>query len=143
MRSLDVIQFQYLGAGVRRQPGKFGNVTEEFEYLLLMENDIRESALSVLEQIIVLFYDRTSDQENVNDIRRWLFTKKNQGPLPPTQKSLRQHIKLARYQANCWNTALIPNTSFLAQENGDGARIQPDGNHCGLPCLKNQNPVGK
>ena len=57
----------------------------------------------------------------------------------PTQAAFRQHIKRASYQANCWNKALIPNPD---QENGDGARIPQDGNHCGLPCPKHQNPVG-
>jgi len=48
-------------------------------------------------------HNRTSDQENVNDARKWLFTKKIKEPM---QATLRQHIKPV---ANCWSEALIPN----------------------------------
>ncbi len=74
-----------------------------------MEDDIGESTLSVLERYVVLLYDRTSDLEKVNYARKWLFTQKSRTleNLPPTQAALKQHVKLASYQANCWNKALI------------------------------------
>ncbi len=54
----------------------FPDVTEAFEDLLFMEDNIGESTLSVLERYVVLLYDRTSDLEKLNDARKWLFTKK-------------------------------------------------------------------
>ena len=45
-----------------------------FQCLLLMEDDINESAMSLL---VVLIYNRTSDLVSVNDARRWLFTQKS------------------------------------------------------------------
>ncbi len=76
-----------------------------------MENDISESTLSVLGRYVVLLYDRTSGLESVNDARKWLFTKKSRTleNIPPTQAALKQHVKRASYQANCWNKALIRN----------------------------------
>ena len=73
----------------------FPDVTEAFKHILLMENDISESTLSVLERFVVLLYDRTSDHENVNDARKWLFTKisRTLKNIPPTQAALRQHVK--------------------------------------------------
>jgi len=47
----------------------FSDDTEAFQYLLLMGNDISESALLVLEQFVVFLYNRTSDQENVNNAK--------------------------------------------------------------------------
>ena len=63
-----------------------------FEHLLLMEDNLSESVISVLEQFIVfLLYTRTSDLELVNDARKWLFTKKSHTlyNMPPTQAALR------------------------------------------------------
>ena len=76
-----------------------------------MEDNLSESVISVLERFVVLLYDRTSDLELVNDARKWLFTQKSRtlDNIPPTQAALRQHIKRASYQANCWNKAMIPN----------------------------------
>ncbi len=70
----------------------FPDATEVFEDLLLMEDDIGESTLSVLERYVVLLYDRTSDLEKVNDARKWLFMKKSRTleNLPPTQAALKQ-----------------------------------------------------
>ena len=89
----------------------FPEATEAFEQLLLMEDSIRESTMLVLERFVVLLYHRTSDQEKVNDVRKVLFTQNSRSleNIPPTEAALRQHIKRASYQANCWNKALTPN----------------------------------
>ena len=52
-----------------------------------------------------------SDLERVNYTRKWLFTKKSRTlkNIPPTQATLKQHVKRASYQANCENKALFQN----------------------------------
>ena len=89
----------------------FPEVTEAFESLLLMEEEISETVMSVLERYVVLLYDRTSDLVQVNDARKQLFAQKSRSleNIPPTYAALREHIKRASYQANCWNQALTPN----------------------------------
>ena len=54
---------------------------------------------------MVLLYDRTSNQQCVNEARKQLFTQKGRAidGLPPTQAALILHIKRATYQAgHCW-----------------------------------------
>ena len=60
-----------------------------------------ESILKVIEQFIVLLYDRTSICTDVNDCRKELFSKKGRPSdgIPPTQDALRLHIYRATYQA--------------------------------------------
>ena len=86
----------------------FPDVTQAFQCLLLMEDDINQSTMSLLERFVVLIYNRTSDLVSVNDARRWLFTQKARllENIPPTQAALKQHIKRTCYQAYCWNEAL-------------------------------------
>ena len=55
----------------------FPEVTEAFESLLLMEEEISETVMSVLERYVVLLYDRTSDLVQVNDARKQLFAQKS------------------------------------------------------------------
>ena len=45
----------------------FPEVTEAFEDLLLMQQDMSEATMALLERFVVLLYDRTSDIMNVND----------------------------------------------------------------------------
>ena len=81
----------------------FPEVTEAFESLLLMEEEISETAMSVLEWYVVFLYDRTSDLVQVNDARKQLFAQKSRSleNIPPTYAALREHIKRVSYQANC------------------------------------------
>ena len=67
--------------------------------------------MALLERFVVLLYDRTSDIMNVNDASKQLFTQKSRSleNLPPSQEALKQHIKRASFQSNCWNKALLSN----------------------------------
>ncbi|CAB3998852.1 Hypothetical predicted protein [Paramuricea clavata] len=87
----------------------FPDVIYAFSELLCMPNEISEKALLLLERYVVLMYDRTSESTNVNDARKQLFTQKSRTleNIPPTQAALKQHIKRTRYQAHCWNQALV------------------------------------
>ena len=76
-----------------------------------MQESIRNVTISTLQRFVVLMYDRTSDIEEVNEARKYLFTQKSRSleNLPPTLAALEQHIKRVCYQSNCWNQALNPN----------------------------------
>ena len=67
--------------------------------------------MALLERFVVLLYDRTSDIMNVNNARKQLFTQKSRSleNLPPSQEALKQHLKRACFQSNCWNKALLSN----------------------------------
>ena len=79
----------------------FPVATPAFERLLLVEDCISGSVMSVLERFVVLLCDRTSDMLTVNDARKRLLTQKSRSleNIPPTLKTVRQHIKCASYQA--------------------------------------------
>ena len=66
--------------------------------------------LEVLERFVVLLYNRTSTEMNVNEARKQLFSQKGRpmDGLPPTQAALLEHIKRAAYQAgHVWAQMLI------------------------------------
>ena len=64
----------------------FPEVTETFEDLLLMQQDMSEATMALLERFVVLLCDRTSDIMNMNDARKQLFTQKSRSleNLPPS-----------------------------------------------------------
>ena len=70
--------------------------------LLCMSSEVSEGPILLLEQFVVLMYDRTSESVVVNDDRKQLFAQKSRNleNLPPTQAALKQHIKRTCYQAN-------------------------------------------
>ena len=55
----------------------FLDVTEAFEHPLLMVDDICDHVMSVLERLVVLLYDRTSDQVSVKNAKKLMFTQKS------------------------------------------------------------------
>jgi len=63
--------------------------------------DIDDEAMAMLECITVLLYDRTSDVDNIDQMRQHHFTKRgfSMECLPPTKAALVQHTKTAVYQA--------------------------------------------
>ena len=71
--------------------------------------------MSLLERLVLLMYDRTSDIMEVNEARKQLFAHKGRTleNIPPTQAALKQHIKRACYQANIWNQSLISEPELL------------------------------
>ena len=92
----------------------FPEVTAAFEDLLHMQESIRNATISTLQRFVVFMYDRTSDIEEVNVVRKYLFTQKSRSleNLPPTLAALEQHIKSVCYQSNCWNQAFNPNPNL-------------------------------
>ena len=127
MHLLIVTQFQHLEKERKRQPGiylwkVFSDVTKAFEDLMLMEDSINDLSLPLLEHFVVLLYDHIRDLIAVDNARKWLFTQKSRNleTIPPMQEALKQHIKRASYQANCWNMALnkIPELTNLGMVEG-------------------------
>ena len=63
------------------------------------ENVLSPEIFSVVEQFVVLLYERTSEITNVNEARRRLFPKKKMlDNIPPTKAALEQHLKRAVFQ---------------------------------------------
>ena len=54
-----------------------------------------------IERFVILLYNRSSSIKEINEYRRYHFTKKGcpSESLPPTRNSLKQHIKRAAFQA--------------------------------------------
>ena len=74
-----------------------------FEELQLMQRDLSNHTMSVLEWFVVLLYDWTSDNMEVNAVWKEFFTKKKSKSLEnlrPTLAALKQHIKRDCYQSN-------------------------------------------
>lgn len=89
----------------------YGDVTSAFCALVARPSpQCIEKWLEILERFVVLLYDRTSNQQCVNDARKQLFTQKGRTIecIPPSQAALIQHIKRAAYQAgHCWSQMMI------------------------------------
>ena len=69
-----------------------------------------EPLIFLIEQFIVLLYDRTTSHTSVNQARKELFAQKGTtiDLIPPTQAALIQHVKRATYQAGYyWSQSCI------------------------------------
>ena len=64
----------------------YPDVTEAFKHLLLMEDDISDSVMSLWERFVVLLYNQTNDHVSDNDARKQMFTQKSHN-----LEKLRQH----------------------------------------------------
>ena len=76
-----------------------------------------ESHFELIEQFIVLLYDRTTTHTSVNQARKELFAQKRRAIdlIPPTQAALIQHLKRATYQAGyCWSQSCIAAPEMLS-----------------------------
>jgi len=85
----------------------FDDVTLTFCTLGDAPRDIDDEAMAILERITVL-YDRTSDMDNIDEVRQHLFTERglSMESLPPTKAALVQHAKRAVYEAgHIWGQA--------------------------------------
>lgn len=79
-----------------------------------------DASFPVIERFVVLLYDRTSTDQEVNVLRKHLFASKGRSleNIPPTKDALFQHIKRAVYQGSyCWNQSLVAKQSLPPPEN--------------------------
>ena len=91
----------------------FQAVTDTFLQLAATPTSpISEVCMERLERFVILMYDRTSNNTNVNETRKQLFAQKGGAydAIPPTRAALLQHTNRAAYQAgHCWGVeALTP-----------------------------------
>ena len=77
--------------------------------------DMSETDTLVLERFVCLMYDRGSTFTNVNDCRRYLFTKMS-GSIEncqPTSNVLVNHVKRAQLQSSIWTSTLISDSESI------------------------------
>jgi hypothetical protein len=87
------------------------DVTAGFEALSNSPDNVSDQCMATIERFVVLLYDRTSPEMQVNGARKQLFAQKGRAfdAIPPTVAALNQHIKRAAYQAgHCWGQMLNP-----------------------------------
>lgn len=90
----------------------YDEVTDAFTSLSSSPSQVTDASLRLLERLVILMYDRTSDRVNINEARKQLFTQRGRSleMIPPTRGALIQHTKRAAYQAgHVWGQATISN----------------------------------
>jgi len=88
----------------------FPEATAAFAELSAMPSEVSDSCFSVLEQFVILLYDRTNSLTSVDAARKQLFSRKSRtlDNIPPTKDALQQHVKRASYQAgHVWGQSLL------------------------------------
>ena len=81
-----------------------------------MPESLSEDYKLVLEQFVVILYDRSSTEKQVNEARLDMFARKQKSyeMIPPSQSALIEHTKRAAYQAgHIWGQTLILSHLFL------------------------------
>ena len=81
--------------------------------------DVVESSFPIIQRFVVLLYDRTSTDTDVNLLRKYLFATKGRSleGIPPTKDALYQHLKCAVYQGGfCWGQAVATNQDLPKPE---------------------------
>lgn len=89
----------------------FPDVTDCFLRLAAAPRSITDVNMALIERFVVLMYDRTSNDFDVNSARQQLFTKtgRQMENIPPTSAALLQHVKRAVYQGgHVWGQASLP-----------------------------------
>jgi len=111
MLSVGVTQCPPFMARERNQHGKHGlSSTATFTKLSSTPTALEDEDLQIIEEFVVLMYDRSSSYKEVNEARLDLFARKQRAYdcIPPTKASLREHCKRAAFQAgHIWSQSLI------------------------------------
>ena len=115
-----------------------GGVTAAFCALSATPNPTTiDACIGPLERFGVLLYDRTSSLEQVNDVRKQLFTQNGRAidALPPTRGALIEHAKRAAYQAGyCWGQMMVAAPELPSPSEWGGSRETVDaGTYTGQP----------
>ena len=84
------------------------DTTETFIRLSSL-TDMQEIDKELLERFVCVMYDRGTKYSNVNECRKYLFTKMSMSieNCPPTSNVLEQHIKRVQLQSYIWSSSLI------------------------------------
>ena len=86
----------------------FEDITQTFSELL-SQPSVVEDSLPMIERYVVLLYDRTSQEFNVDTARKVMFAQKGRelARIPPTKDALAQHLKRAVFQSSLiWNKSI-------------------------------------
>eukprot|EP00745_Piridium_sociabile_P014857 TRINITY_DN21914_c0_g2_i3.p1 TRINITY_DN21914_c0_g2~~TRINITY_DN21914_c0_g2_i3.p1 ORF type:complete len:617 (-),score=120.53 TRINITY_DN21914_c0_g2_i3:145-1995(-) len=89
----------------------FEDITNCFLRLSTAPSEISVADMALVERCVVLLFDKTSNDLDVNSARKYLFTKKGRQieHVPPTSAALLQHVKRAVYQGgHIWGQASLP-----------------------------------
>ena len=107
-----MIQF-FAGGGEKTAWDILGVFPELTATLLILSSSpevVDNACLAVIEDFVVLLYDRTSNLAKVNETRQDLFSKKSRTleKIPPTQEALFQHTKSSVYHGeHIWAQTLV------------------------------------
>lgn len=97
--------------------GQLPELTQTLTLLSNAPDRINEDAIHTIEGFIILLYDRTSIETDIDKARRKLFAKKNNVQLiPPTRATLENHMS-GSDPSSCTNTA-ITNRLGMDQTSG-------------------------
>ena len=103
-------------------------VSDVFARLSQYPPTVNDNEMDIMEKFVVIMYDMSSTATGVNNARLDMFALKQRPyqAIPPTRSALRQHVKLAAYQAGCvWRQSILrqPETQSPADwgwaKNGD------------------------
>ena len=84
--------------------------SDVFSKLSRYPSAVDNDYLETLEKFVVMVYDRSSTDEDVDDARLDMFARKQRGyeAIPPTRAALLRHVKRAAYQAGCiWSQSTV------------------------------------
>ena len=75
-------------------------LTDALNAICIGRTDIPYDATEVVQRFVVLLYDRTASFDKVNELRKYMFTKKGRQLeyIPPTEDALMLHIRRPIYQ---------------------------------------------
>ena len=81
-----------------------------YDLVDLVEVQMNSNAVNGTMKFVFWLYDKTSDTNQINEIRYKLFAKKNSNPenLTPTEDALIQHFRRVSYQVFIWKNAIHP-----------------------------------
>ena len=76
-----------------------------------MQLSLSDETMKHLQRFVILLYNRTSQSTQVDRSRKVLFATGRQiDCIPPTEATLKDHVKRAVYQAGyCWGQTLVAN----------------------------------
>uniref|UniRef100_H3AEF5 Uncharacterized protein n=1 Tax=Latimeria chalumnae TaxID=7897 RepID=H3AEF5_LATCH len=85
-------------------------ITHTFLELLTPSHELNEKHFNLLERFVIFLYEKTSGKIDINKLRKRMFTQKtaNMERLPPTKAALREQIKRAHLQSQCWSNSHLP-----------------------------------
>ncbi len=134
MHIQDATQYQHFIQTAWSTWGAFSEVTNAFCSLAEGPSEITEDVFQSLERFTVLMYDRTSESNSVNEVRKHLFTAKGRTlqNIPPTAAALEQHVKRAALQGgHIWGHAQDSQLLKSPLLNGGGLKCLESGSHYG------------